>query len=93
MPPLACIQSKDTDGVNYTIAMDNAPGPDLTVESMQINVLPNPENFILITTSIEQQQNVSILISVNNKTIKICEFITRTLNFTAGRQLGLSWNW
>ena len=66
MPPLARVQSEDTDGLNYTIVMDNAPGPDLTVESLQINVLPNPENFLLITTSIDKQQDVSILISVNS---------------------------
>ena len=66
MPPLARVQSEDTDGLNYTIVMDNAPGPDLTVESLQINVLPNPENFLLITTSIDKQHDVSILISVNS---------------------------
>lgn len=78
-PTLARVQSKDTDGLNYTIAMDNASGPDLTVESLRINVLPNPENFVLITTSIKQQQNASILISVNDKTITRCKFIIKCL--------------
>ena len=37
--------------VNYTVVMDNAPGPDLTtMESLQISVKPNPGNFILLTT-------------------------------------------
>ena len=47
-PPLTRIQSGDSDGVNYTIRVDNAPGPDLTIESLQISVWPNPGNFILV---------------------------------------------
>lgn len=50
-PPLTRIPRQDRDGLNYTIVMDNAPGPDLTLERLQIKVLPNPENFTLITAS------------------------------------------
>ena len=63
-PPLHRIPSDDRDGLNYTILMDNAPGPDLTLKSLQITVLPNPENFSLITTNIAQLINGSIQISV-----------------------------
>ena len=39
-----------SDLVNYTVIMDNAPGPDLTaMESLRISVKPNPGNFILLT--------------------------------------------
>ena len=38
------------DLVNYTVVMDNAPGPDLTaMEGLRIGVKPNPGNFILLT--------------------------------------------
>ena len=39
-PPLTRMQSTDSDGVNYTIRVDNAPGPDLTLMSLQISWLP-----------------------------------------------------
>ena len=39
-PPLTRMQSTDSDGVNYTIRADNAPGPDLTLMSLQISWLP-----------------------------------------------------
>ena len=54
-PPLTSF-SMEGDGagndlVNYTVVMDNVPGPDLTtMESLRISVKPNPGNFILLTT-------------------------------------------
>ena len=50
-PPLTRIPLHDSDGLNYTIIMDNAPGPDLALQRLQIIVRSNPENFTLITTS------------------------------------------
>ena len=47
-PPLNRIQPGDANGINYTIRVDNAPGPDLSIGSLQINVVPNPENFMLV---------------------------------------------
>jgi hypothetical protein len=54
----------DRDGLNYTIILDNAPGPDRTLRSLQITVQPNPENFVLKTTNIAQLMNGSIEILV-----------------------------
>ena len=65
MPPLLRIPLDDRDGLNYTIIMDNAPGPDRTLQSLQITVQPNPENFMLITTNIAHLINGSIKISVH----------------------------
>ena len=65
-PPLTTKQQGDGDGLNYTIIMDNAPGPDLSMESLQITVLPNPGNFILVTRDVRDLINGStIQISVN----------------------------
>lgn len=63
-PPLSRLQPSDRDGLNYTIIMDNAPGPNLADKTLQIFVLPNPENFRLISTEIHQEINGSIKISV-----------------------------
>ena len=53
-PPLTGLQPEDGDGLNYTIVMDNAPGPDLSRNKLRLHVLPNPGNFILNTTSLVQ---------------------------------------
>ena len=43
------MQPGDSDGITYTILVDNAPGPDpLANASLQISVLPNPRNFELV---------------------------------------------
>ena len=47
IPPLTRLQPGDTDGLSYIIIMDNAPGPDLSNENLQIRVEPNPGNFRL----------------------------------------------
>ena len=36
------------NGLTYTIRVDNSPGLDPNVESLQIMVLPNPGNFELV---------------------------------------------
>ena len=60
-PPLTRLQQGDEDRLNYTIIMDNAPGPDLSMESLQISVLPNPGNFVLVTTDVRDLINGSII--------------------------------
>ena len=66
-PPLLRIPLDNRDGLNYTIIMDNAPGPNQTLESLKIAVQPNPENFLLKTMNIAQLMNGSIEISVYNR--------------------------
>ena len=63
-PPLLRIPLHDTDGLNYTLLMDNAPGPDLSLDNLQITVLPNPKNFMLLTTTYAELINGLIQISV-----------------------------
>ena len=53
-PPLTRLQPEDRDGLNYTLVMDNAPGPDLSRNELQLQVLHNPGNFTLNTTSLVQ---------------------------------------
>lgn len=64
-PPLNRIRADDTNGVNYTIRVDDAPGPNLTNVSLQIRVLPNPEKFVLIDTeySINSGTVIRIIVS------------------------------
>ena len=68
-PPLTRMQSGDSDGVNYTILIDNAPGPDLTMMSLQINVLPNPGNFKLVDNEYNIGSGTAIRIMVRHLTI------------------------
>ena len=62
------MQSGDSDGVNYTILIDNAPGPDLTVMSLQISVLPNPGNFTLVDNEYNIGSGTAIRIMVRHLT-------------------------
>ena len=74
-PPLIT-QSPLGDGdsrLNYTIIVDDAPGPDLAMDSLQISVLPDPGNFTLITTQYTSQQVVQISVSAIYMSVtKVC---------------------
>ena len=65
-PPLNRIPPGDSDGVTYTIIVDDAPGPDPLVNaSLQIRVLPNPGNFRLVDTEYNTGSNTVIRIMVS----------------------------
>ena len=51
--------------LNYTIIVDNAPGPDLSIESLQITASPNPGNFMLLTTQYNTGSSAPIRITVS----------------------------
>ena len=65
IPPLTRLQPGDADGLNYTIIMDNAPGPDLTNENLQISVQPNPEVFELVESEYNAGSSAPIRIRVS----------------------------
>ena len=65
------MQSEDSDGVNYTIRVDNAPGPDLNIESLQISVLRNPGNFMLVDSEYNIGSGTVIRITVRG----LCNFL------------------
>ena len=48
---------EDNFTLNYTLVLDNAPGPDLSMESLRIRVLPDPGKFTLLTTEYEEEQS------------------------------------
>ena len=50
--------------LNYTVIMDDVPGPDLTVESLQIRVKPNPGNFTLLTTQYVTRQELPFMVQI-----------------------------
>ena len=54
--------------LNYTVIMDNVPGPDLTMESLQIRVVPNPGNFTLLTMEYITRQGQPFMLQ-----IAVCE--------------------
>ena len=50
---------------NYTIVMDEAPGPDLTTISLQIDLDQDPSVMEMIkTVPINQNNTIEILVSV-----------------------------
>ena len=51
--------------LNYTIIVDNAPGPDLNIEGLQITASPNPGNFMLLTTQYNTGSSAPIRITVS----------------------------
>ena len=65
VPPLTRLQPGDTDGLNYTIIMDNAPGPDLSSENLWISVEPNPGNFSLVESEYNTGSSAPIRILVS----------------------------
>ena len=67
VPPLTRLQPGDTDGLNYTIIMDNASGPDRSNENLQIKVAPNPGNFRLIDSAYNDGSTTPIRIMVFRK--------------------------
>ena len=71
-PPLNQIQPVDSDGITYTIIVDDAPGPDpLANASLQIRVLPNPGNFRLVDMEYNTGSNTVIRIMVS-KNFLLC---------------------
>ena len=86
-PPLTRIQSGDRDGVSYTIRVDNAPGPDLAIESLQISVLPNPGNFILVD-SIYTTQDIA-----TTSPIRVRVLILLKLWFTSCYYISMECTW
>ena len=48
---------EDNFTLSYTLVLDNAPGPNLSVESLQIRVLSDPGSFTLLTTEYEEEQS------------------------------------
>ena len=76
VPPLTRLLPGDADGLNYTIILDNAPGPDLSNENLQIIVEPNPENFELVESEYNTGSSAPIRITVSlndrDKNIKYC---------------------
>ena len=73
-PPLTSLTNlgneyfNDINVLNYTVIMDNAPGPDLTMENLQISVVPNPGNFTLLTTEYITRQGQPFMLQ-----IAVCE--------------------
>ena len=65
VPPLTRLQPSDTDGLSYTIVMDNAPGPDLTDDKLQISVEPNPDVFELVESDYNVGSSAPIRIEVS----------------------------
>ena len=67
-PPLSHTEPGDEEGLNYTVIMDNAPGPDLDDESLQIGVLPDPGNFKLLDSSynIGSTNLIRIMVGLKN---------------------------
>ena len=72
VPPLTRLQPGDVDGLNYTIIMDNAPGPDLTNENLQIRVAPNPVVFGLVESEYNTGTSAPIRIRVSFHTHMKC---------------------
>ena len=64
-PPLTRLKPGDADGLNYTIIMDHAPGPDLSIESLQLRVASNPGNFRLIDSTYNAGSTIPIRIMVS----------------------------
>ena len=73
-PPLISLTNlgneyfNDINVLNYTVIMDNAPGPDLTMESLQMRAVPNPGNFTLLTTEYITSQGQPFMLQ-----IAVCE--------------------
>ena len=66
-PPLTSFTTKRDENSNvlaYTVIVDNAPGPDLTMESLQISVEPNPRNFTLLTTQYITRQELPFMVQI-----------------------------
>jgi hypothetical protein len=60
------------NALNYTVIVDNAPGPDLiTMESLQISVKPNPGNFTLLTTQYIMNEDPPFMVQ-----IAVCELVS-----------------
>ena len=71
-PPLSHLQPGDADGLNYTIIMDNAPGPDLTTEKLQISIEPNPQGFKLVESEYNAGSSAPIRITVSFNNCDSC---------------------
>ena len=91
-PPLNQIQPGDNDGIIYTIRVDNAPGPDpIANASLQIRVLPNPDNFMLVdsiytTQDIETSSPIRIGVVNLNILLTASRCIMMFLHMYAGRE-------
>ena len=55
---------ENSNVLNYTVVMDNAPGPDLTMESLQISVEPNPGDFTLLTIQYITRQELPFMVQI-----------------------------
>ena len=85
VPPLTQLQPGDADGLSYTIIVDNALGPDLTNENLQINVEPNPQGFNLVDSGYNTGSSAPIRIMVifnkYDKHMKTVTIICRAKTF------------
>ena len=76
-PPLTRLHPGDVDGLTYIIMVDNAPGPDLSIEELQISVTPNPGNFRLVDPRYNSGSTAPIRIMVGFLTHNI--IVTTTI--------------
>ena len=59
--------------ITYTVTVDNAPGPNITGADLQLQLMPNPSNFIVESTVVVA--GTIITIEVRDDTVIWAAFI------------------